>query len=151
MRYGEGRPRRDPVAAIFESYYEGVTDEFIKPIVIVDDAGKPTATVQDGDSVIFSTFARIARDKSLALHRSDFTFFDRGPKPDIRFTCMTYYDRQFSLPVAFDPNTFDQILADVSPELGSGIFASPRPKSMRISPFSSTAELSRRLPVKSGS
>jgi 2,3-bisphosphoglycerate-independent phosphoglycerate mutase len=119
MRYGEGRPHHDPVAAIFESYHEGVTDEFVKPIVIVDDAGKPTATVQDGDSVIFFNFrSDRARQITRAFTEDDFTFFDRGPKPDIRFTCMTYYDRQFSLPLAFGPEHLDQILADVFAEAG---------------------------------
>jgi 2,3-bisphosphoglycerate-independent phosphoglycerate mutase len=119
LRYGEGRPRRDPVAAIFESYSEGVTDEFVKPIVIVDDDGKPTATVKDGDSVIFFNFrSDRARQITRAFTEDEFTFFDRGPKPDIRFTCMTYYDRQFSLPVAFGPEPLAQILADVFAEAG---------------------------------
>lgn len=96
MRYGEGRARRDSVAAIRESYGEGVTDEFVKPIVIVDDTEKPAATIQDGDSVIFFNFrSDRARQITRAFTEDDFTFFDRGPKPDIRFTCMTYYDRQF--------------------------------------------------------
>jgi 2,3-bisphosphoglycerate-independent phosphoglycerate mutase len=119
MRHGEGRPARDPVAAIRESYSEGVTDEFVKPIVIVDDNDRPVATVRDGDSVIFFNFrADRARQITRAFTEDDFTFFDRGPKPDIRFTCMTYYDRQFALPVAFGPEHHDRILADVFAEAG---------------------------------
>ncbi len=41
MRYGEGSARRDPVGAIRESYGSGVTDEFVKPIAIVDDDDEP--------------------------------------------------------------------------------------------------------------
>jgi len=119
MRYGEGRPSRDPVAAVFESYHEGVTDEFAEPIVIVDDAGKPVGAVQDGDSLIFFNFrSDRARQITRAFTEDDFTFFDRGPKPGIRFTCMTYYDRQFLLPVAFGPEHLDRILADVFAEAG---------------------------------
>ena len=119
MRYGEGRARRDPVAAILESYSEGVTDEFVKPIVIVDDNDKPAATIRDGDSVIFFNFrSDRARQITRAFTEADFTFFDRGAKPEIRFTCMTYYDRQFPLPVAFGPEHNDQILADVFAEAG---------------------------------
>lgn len=114
MRYGEGRQRHDPVAAIHESYDEGVTDEFMKPIVIVDDHDAPVATIGDDDSVIFFNFrSDRARQITRAFTEDDFTFFDRGPAPKIRFTCMTYYDRQFSLPVAFGPEHHDQILADV--------------------------------------
>jgi len=119
LRYAEGRARRDPVEAIRESYSEGVTDEFVKPIVIVDDSDKGTATVQDGDSVIFFNFrSDRAREITRAFTEDDFAFFDRGPKPDILFTCMTYYDRQFLLPVAFGPEHHDQILADVLAEAG---------------------------------
>src|SRR5262245_30630022 len=119
LRRGEGRQRSDPVAAIRESYDEGVTDEFVKPVVIVDDKGQPSATIQDGDSVIFFNFrADRARQITRAFTEADFPFFDRGPKPGIRLTCMTYYDRQFPLPVAFGPEHHDQILANVFAEAG---------------------------------
>jgi 2,3-bisphosphoglycerate-independent phosphoglycerate mutase len=118
LRYGEGTARRDPVAAIRESYGLGVTDEFVKPIVI-DHKELPTATIKDGDSVIFFNFrSDRARQITRAFTEDDFTFFNRGPKPGIRFTCMTYYDRQFPLPVAFGPEQHDQILADVFAEAG---------------------------------
>ena len=119
LRYGEGTARRDPVAAIRESYGYGVTDEFVKPIVIVDESDKPVRTIQDGDSVIFFNFrSDRARQITRAFTEEDFTFFDRGPKPEIRFTCTTYYDRQFSLPVAFGPEPLARILADVFAETG---------------------------------
>jgi 2,3-bisphosphoglycerate-independent phosphoglycerate mutase len=119
MRYGEGRKRRDPVEAIRESYNEGVTDEFVKPIVIIDDDDRPIATIKDGDSVVFFNFrADRARQITRAFTEDDFSFFDRGPRPDIRFTCMTYYDRQFPLPVAFGPEHHEEILADVFGEEG---------------------------------
>ena len=119
LRYGEGTPGRDPVAAIRESYGYGVTDEFVKPIVIVDNNDTPIATINDGDSVIFFNFrSDRARQITRAFTEADFTFFDRSPKPDIRFTCMTYYDRQFPLPVAFGPEPLDQIMADVFAEAG---------------------------------
>ncbi len=119
MRLGEGRARRDPVAAIRESYGEGVTDEFVKPIVVVDQNDKPAATVQDRDSVVFFNFrADRARQITRAFTEDHFDFFARGPKPDIRFTCMTYYDRQFPLPVGFGPEHLDQILADVLAHAG---------------------------------
>ncbi len=119
LRYGEGRARRDPVDAIRESYGEGVTDEFVKPIVIADDSDKPAGTIRNGDSVIFFNFrSDRARQITRAFTEDEFTFFDRGPKPDIRFTCMTYYDRQFHLPVAFRPAHHEQILADVFAQAG---------------------------------
>jgi len=119
LRYGEGSARRDPVEAIRESYGYGVTDEFVKPIVVVDDGGKPIATIGDADSVIFFNFrSDRARQITRAFTEDPFTFFDRGPRPGSRFTCMTHYDRQFALPVAFGPEHLDQILADVFAEAG---------------------------------
>ncbi|HSB08834.1 MAG TPA: 2,3-bisphosphoglycerate-independent phosphoglycerate mutase [Blastocatellia bacterium] len=119
LRYGEGRKHRDPVQAIRESYSEGVTDEFVKPIAIVRDDDAPLAPIRNGDSVIFFNFrADRARQITRAFAEDGFEFFDRGAKPDIRFTCMTYYDRLFALPVAFGPEHHDQILADIFAEAG---------------------------------
>jgi len=119
LRFGQGTPRPGPEAAIRESYEAGVTDEFVKPIVIVDQRQTPVATVADGDSVVFFNFrSDRARQITRAFTEEDFSFFDRGPTPELRFTCMTYYDRQFSLPVAFGPEHHNQILADVLGEHG---------------------------------
>ena len=110
----EGRPRLDPVAAIRESYDEGVTDEFMLPISIIDPTEKPLATIQDRDSVIFFNFrADRARQLTRAFTEDDFTAFNRGPRLEVRFTCMTRYNAEFHLPVAFGPVKHEQILADV--------------------------------------
>jgi 2,3-bisphosphoglycerate-independent phosphoglycerate mutase len=85
----------------------------------VDDSNSPVATIRDGDSVVFFNFrSDRARQITSAFTEYDFAFFDRGRKPEIRFTCMTYYDRQFLLPVAFGPEQHDQILADVLAQAG---------------------------------
>jgi 2,3-bisphosphoglycerate-independent phosphoglycerate mutase len=119
LRYGAGRKHHDAVQAIRESYGEGVTDEFMKPIVIVEDTDRPLATIADGDSVIFFNFrADRTRELTRAFTEEDFPFFDRGPRPGIRFTCMTQYDRSFALPVAFGPEYHEEILADVMATAG---------------------------------
>jgi 2,3-bisphosphoglycerate-independent phosphoglycerate mutase len=116
---GEGRPRQDPVAAIRESYAEGITDEFVLPIVIVDEHERPNATVQDRDSVIFFNFrADRARQLTRAFTEEDFSGFDRGSKLDLRFTCMTQYSGEFPLPFAFPPERHERILADILAEAG---------------------------------
>ena len=53
--YGEGEKATDPVQAMADSYANGVTDEFVVPTVIEED-GKPVATVKENDSVIFFNF-----------------------------------------------------------------------------------------------
>jgi 2,3-bisphosphoglycerate-independent phosphoglycerate mutase len=119
LRYGEGRERVDPVEAIRESYAEGVTDEFVKPIVIIDQSVRKPARIRSEDSVIFFNFrSDRARQITRAFTEDDFNFFRRGLKPNIRFTCMTHYDRLFHLPVAFGPEQHEQILADVFANAG---------------------------------
>jgi 2,3-bisphosphoglycerate-independent phosphoglycerate mutase len=54
--HGEGVHATDAVKAIQDSYNEGVTDEFIKPVVIVDGADQPIATIEKGDVVICFNF-----------------------------------------------------------------------------------------------
>ena len=53
---GEGVKATDPVQAMQESYDNGVTDEFVLPTVITDEAGNPLSLVKAGDSVIFFNF-----------------------------------------------------------------------------------------------
>ena len=51
MVYGEGHRNSDPVAAVAESYANGVTDEFVEPVVI-----DPDGTISDNDSIIFFNY-----------------------------------------------------------------------------------------------
>ena len=119
LAYGEGRPARDPVAAIREYYAEGITDEFMLPIVIAGDDQKPLATINDRDSVIFFNYrADRARQITRAFTEEDFDGFDRGPRLGIRFTCFTQYNYVYNLPVAFGPVSHQEILADVFTEAG---------------------------------
>ena len=53
---GEGNKATDPVAAMQASYDAEVTDEFVIPTVITDEAGKPLSTVKANDSVIIFNF-----------------------------------------------------------------------------------------------
>ncbi|MBR3734496.1 MAG: 2,3-bisphosphoglycerate-independent phosphoglycerate mutase [Lachnospiraceae bacterium] len=53
---GKGVMATDPVAAMQASYDDGVTDEFVLPTVITDEAGKPLSVVKPNDSVIFFNF-----------------------------------------------------------------------------------------------
>ncbi len=110
---GESRAT-SPIAAIQRSYEANVTDEFIKPIVIVDAEGAPVGPIRDGDSVIVFNFrADRVRQITRALALDDFDGFDRGDRPIVHTTTMTVYDRTFSLPVVFTPQTFSNNLADV--------------------------------------
>jgi len=112
---------RDPLAAIRASYEAGVTDEFIKPVVVVNADNRPVGPIREDDSVVFFNFrADRARQltRAIALDDADFDGFERRPRRRVHFTTMTAYDRTFNLPVVFTPQTFSGNLADVLAERG---------------------------------
>jgi len=111
---GHGEPATDPIAAIQKSYERGVTDEFVEPIVIVNEDGSPIGTLKDGDSVIFFNFRPDrARQLTRAIAVPGFAEFDLSLRPSVAFVCFTVYDRTFPLPVAFPPHDHKNVLAEV--------------------------------------
>jgi 2,3-bisphosphoglycerate-independent phosphoglycerate mutase len=116
---GTGKQAPDPLAALRESYDMDVTDEFVEPIVVVDDKGEPLGEVTDGDVIIFFNFrADRARQISRAFTDADFEGFEREPCPNVRFYCMTEYDRTLGLPVIFQPVRMTDILGEVTAAAG---------------------------------
>ena len=135
------------------SYEAGITDEFIKPIVIVDADGAAVGPIRDGDSVVFFNFrADRARQLTRAIALDDFDGFERPHRPRVHFTTMTVYDRTFGLPVVFDAADAS---AATSPKSSRRTAAptsgSPRPRSTRTSRTSSTAAARSRIPARIGS
>jgi 2,3-bisphosphoglycerate-independent phosphoglycerate mutase len=109
-----GARARSPVAAVQASYDAGVTDEFIKPVVIVDANDAAIGPIRDGDSVVLFNFrADRARQITRAIALDEFDGFDRPHRARVSATTMTVYDRTFNLPVVFSPQTFSNNLADV--------------------------------------
>ena len=89
---GEGKQATDMVEAMQESYDEGVTDEFIKPInnTAVD------GTIKEGDVVIFFNY-RNDRAKELTIVLTQQDMEEQGMKtiPGLQYYCMTPYDASF--------------------------------------------------------
>ena len=109
-----GKRAIDPLVAIRESYELGVTDEFLAPVVITDQVDEPSATIQDGDAVIFFNFRPDrARQITRALAVPDFQEFPVPDRPRIDFVCFTTYDNTFPLAVAFPPRHHRNVLAEV--------------------------------------
>ena len=101
------------------SYTTGITDEFIRPVVIIGADLQPIGPIRDGDSVISFNFrADRVRQLTRAIALDDFDGFDRPERPRVHYTTMTVYDRTFNLPVVFTPQTFSGNLADVLAEHG---------------------------------
>ncbi len=117
---GKGVIARDPMSAIEDAYNKGETDEFVKPIIIVNNSEKPVALVEDGDGIFFFNF-RADRIRQLvrSFWQESFDFFDREKILKLcGIATMTEYDKEFDIPVAFPPLQLDEILAEVCSKLG---------------------------------
>ena len=90
---GVGRKATDMVEAIQQSYDEGVTDEFIKPIVNANVDGR----IQPGDVVIFYNFRNDrAKEMTIALTQTDMPEHGMHTIADLHYCCMTPYDASFT-------------------------------------------------------
>ena len=105
---------RSALAAVRQSHESEVTDEFIKPVVIVDASNAPVGTIREGDSVLFFNFrADRARQITRAIALDEFDGFERRVHPHVHYTTMTVYDRTFTFPVVFEPQSLTGNFADV--------------------------------------
>ena len=122
MMHGVGTPIGDPVAGITAAYGRGETDEFVRPLVVVDGAGAPVAPIRPGDGVFCFNFrADRMRQMVRAWTQPDFAGFDRGGAPLLDVVTMTEYDATFKLPAVFGPETLEEILAEVVSRNGLGM------------------------------
>jgi 2,3-bisphosphoglycerate-independent phosphoglycerate mutase len=119
---GVGPSSRSALDAVERSHAEGVTDEFIKPVVIVDEANVPVGIIRNGDSVLFFNFrADRARQITRALALDEFDGFERpADRPKVHYTTMTVYDRTFPFAVVFQPQSLSGNFADVLEASGRG-------------------------------
>ena len=104
---GIGGTAKSASEAIAASYEIEETDEFVKPLCIVDDSGKPIALVEDGDSVVFFNFrGDRPREITRAFVEGDsFKGFERQKQPKTFYVCMTEYDATIPAAVAFPKQT----------------------------------------------
>jgi 2,3-bisphosphoglycerate-independent phosphoglycerate mutase len=124
MVHGEAETRSsDPVAALEASYQAGVTDEFVKPVVVTGGDGasaKPVGLVRDDDAVIFFNFrADRARQMTCALEAPDFDKFVDAKRPrNLCYVAMTQYDKNWPwLQSVLKPDKLEHILAQVFADL----------------------------------
>jgi len=117
--HSEGERSYDAVSAIRSSFLRGITDEFIQPIVLAKESGEPLTSVKSGDVVIFFNH-RGDRMRQLvkSLVVRDETDIASLSKPQVETVCLTEYDREFRLPVAFRQEGEEKALAEVFAENG---------------------------------
>ena len=128
---GECSTATDAVTAIRESYNGGVQDEFVLPVTIVDQQGKPVGLIRDEDAVLnFNFRADRARQVTRVLTRESSINAKGGRNLDgwealdqiiprselpknLHYTCMTQYDEKFELPIVSPPQSMQHILGNM--------------------------------------
>ena len=110
----EGTASQNAVASIQKSYDENVTDEFIQPLVMVDEHNTPLATIANEDVVIFFNF-RTDRGRELteALSQKDFHEYNMH-KMNLYYVTMTNYDDTYqNVHVIYDKDNITETLGEV--------------------------------------
>ncbi|MGM8215269.1 2,3-bisphosphoglycerate-independent phosphoglycerate mutase [Bacillaceae bacterium W0354] len=117
LRLGEGRKAKFAEAAIQASYSNQVVDEFVEPIVMVDQDERPIATVSDGDAIIFANFRP---DRAIQLtdvfsnNRLDVFENSYEPIKKLYMVTMTQYSDEFeNVDVAFPPDMPKNTIGEV--------------------------------------
>lgn len=118
MVNGVGQPSENILQSIEDSYTAGVTDEFIKPIIQVED-GTPVAKIAEGDVVICFNF-RTDRGRQITQALTQVDFADQGmTKLSLKYVTMTNYDDSFKgVDVIFDKDNLNNTLGEVLERAG---------------------------------
>jgi len=113
MVNGIGEASQDIIQSINESYLRDVTDEFVKPIVRVDENGLPLAVIENGDVVICFNFRTDrGREITIALTQKAFPEYNMHPL-DLDYITMTPYDETFkNVKVLFDKDDLTETLGE---------------------------------------
>ncbi len=109
---GKGHASNDPQAAVKKSYDDGVTDEFIKPILLDQN---PESRLQKGDPVIFYNIrGDRARQITSALTDPGFDGFETEKDRHLHYVSFTQYDKRFNnVHVAYPPLSMRNTLGEV--------------------------------------
>lgn len=117
--HGKGEKTGDILAAVQESYDKDVTDEFIKPIVVVDEQEKPVGTIGEGDVIVFFNFRNDrAKEITIALTQQDMPEHDMQTLP-LYYCTMTPYDATFKdMHVIFGKDNVTNTMGEVVARAG---------------------------------
>jgi len=116
---GTGQKATDAIAAIENSYRDNVTDEFIKPTVVVDESQQPIATIKDGDvAICFNFRTDRCREISQVLTQVDLPEFGMK-KLSLHYTTMTEYDKTFkNVHIVFENDNLNNTLGEIVQQHG---------------------------------
>ncbi|HET6254089.1 MAG TPA: 2,3-bisphosphoglycerate-independent phosphoglycerate mutase [Puia sp.] len=114
MVRGKGERSTDALAAVEQSYLAGVTDEFIRPTVIVGPNDQPVASIRDGDfALCFNFRTDRCREITEVLTQRDIPDQDMK-KLSLHFTTMTQYDQRFkNVNIVFENDDLKHTLGEI--------------------------------------
>jgi 2,3-bisphosphoglycerate-independent phosphoglycerate mutase len=115
MVHGTGLHTTDAISALQDSYSNGITDEFITPIILTQaSSDNPVAVIENGDVVLCFNFRTDrGREITQALTQKDFP--EQGMKKlSLNYITMTNYDSEFqNVKVIFDKDNLENTLGEV--------------------------------------
>lgn len=119
LTLGEGEQASDAIEALQEAYKNNITDEFIKPTVIVTSDLKPIATIQDGDvAICFNFRTDRCREITQVLTQTDMPEFQMR-KLALHYTTMTEYDKTYqNISVIFETDNLNKTLGEIIQQNG---------------------------------
>ena len=111
---GEGKHSQNATESISNNYSNSVTDEFIKPIIMVDGNNQPLAKIKDGDVVIFFNF-RTDRGRELTEVLSQNDFHEQNMhKLNLHYVTLTNYDDSYKgINVVFNKDNLTETLGEI--------------------------------------
>ncbi len=117
--HGKGETAQNAVQAIQKSYESSITDEFVAPIIMTDEANKPLAVIEENDVVVFFNF-RTDRGRELteALSQQDFPEQDMHKIP-LYYVTLTNYDETYqNVKVVYNKDNITETLGEVLEKAG---------------------------------
>lgn len=116
---GIGEKATDAIAAVENAYAHNITDEFIKPTVVLDSAQQPLATIKNDDVVICFNF-RTDRCREITEVLTQMDIPEQGMKHlNLHYTTMTEYDKTFkNVNVVFENDNLNNTIGEVIAQNG---------------------------------
>ncbi|TVP48286.1 MAG: 2,3-bisphosphoglycerate-independent phosphoglycerate mutase [Mongoliibacter sp.] len=111
---GEGEKSKDIIASISKSYSNDVTDEFIRPIIQMNEENQPVAVIENGDVVInFNFRTDRGREITQVLTQTDFEDYHMK-KMNLYYVTFTSYDETFKgVKVLFEKDNLNNTIGEV--------------------------------------
>jgi 2,3-bisphosphoglycerate-independent phosphoglycerate mutase len=119
MVNGLGEKKISAAEALEDSYQKNITDEFIKPVVIVDNYSRPVSTIKDGDvAICFNFRTDRCREITQVLTQEDKPEFGMK-KLSLHYTTMTEYDSTYKkVEVIFENDNLHNTLGEILQQNG---------------------------------